>query len=112
MKNILTARIATGQTRAEERQPSHDGEYITVYYVPGEADVVAENNGGTFSLDDEGGDDPDETTWIDIRAEAYALMLRGDGEPLRSCGSEAKSEIIALAWASDADFDGNSIISA
>ena len=119
---IKTAIIATGKARAEGRQPSHDGEYITIYYsTDNTSDIIAEHNAGTFCLDDEGinveGLPEDQEAalreeWDGIRSEAYEIARKDQGETLRHSGSEAKAEIIELGWANESDFDGNEIIGA
>jgi hypothetical protein len=118
---IKTARIATGKARAEGRQPSHDGEYITIYYSTDKtSDIIAEHNAGTFCLDDEGltvdglsaaEEEALKEEWDGIRAEAYEITHDDTGEAIKSqyaVGSEAKAEMISLGWATAQNFDGNS----
>ena len=101
MRHIQIKTIAVGAARAEGRYPSHDGEYITVYRVDGDNDVIAENNAGTFSLDDQGDEDQD---WNEIREEARS---KSGWRPMTRCGSEAREEMIELGWAVADQFDGN-----
>jgi hypothetical protein len=98
---ILSRQIAVGRARKENRAPSHDGEYITAYFSDVTGDIVAENNGGTFCVDDLGEEDED----AEVQAEIYKAARTMDGVPLKSCGTEAKREIIALGWATADDFD-------
>jgi hypothetical protein len=117
---IKTARIETGKARAEGRAPSHDGEYITIYYVPGNtADIIAEHNAGTFCLQDEGLHDiglPESEEealreeWNAIRDEAHEIVREDKGETIRSAGSEARDEMILLGWATADDFDDDSYV--
>ena len=105
---IKTARIATGEARAEGRQPSHDGEYISIYYNTDNPNlIVAEDNAGMFCLDDAGLNFdclPEDQAavlleeWLGIQSEAYEITREDLGEPLRHCGSEAKAEMIRLGW--------------
>lgn len=119
-KMIKIARIATGKARAEGRQPSHDGEYITIYYsTDNTSDIIAEHNAGTFCLDDEGlnvdglseaEEEALREEWDGIRAEAYGIAREDKGEAIKSqygVGSEAKAEMISLGWATERNFDGN-----
>lgn len=102
---IMTATIAIGTARREGRAPSHDGEYISIYYRHGDGEIIAEHNGGSFCLDDWNDEDrpEDKQVW----AESYAAKSAGIGEPLRRCGSEARAEMIELGWATADEFEGD-----
>jgi len=114
---LKTARIATGAARAEGRQPSHDGEFITIIYNTSDPSaIIAEHNAGTFCLDEmayppEGLDEEQEAAyraeWGAAQTEAYEAARKDSGEPLVRCGSDAREEIVELGWATVANFDGD-----
>jgi hypothetical protein len=107
---IKAIQIATGKARQEARPPSHDGEYITIYTSDVTSDVIAEHNGGTFCWDDFGHLDYSnpaaEAADLAVREDGDEAIRQGSGSPLTSCGYDATAEMIALGWATAADFDG------
>ena len=44
--SIKRGQISIGAARAEDRAPSHDGEYLSVYYKHGGGDWIIESNAG------------------------------------------------------------------
>ncbi|RJQ07547.1 MAG: hypothetical protein C4551_06480 [Bacillota bacterium] len=120
MKRIMTGSIAIGDAKREGRQPSHDGEYLSVYYVPGGRDYIVESNAGV-AWTSEGEDDAlgecamneGEAVVRELEeqiAEARAITTVAHGELARTMGAEARSAAIAWGWATEEDFDGDHII--
>ena len=46
MNNIKSAMIMIGEAREEGRQPSYDGEYLSLYWLSGTAEWLLVDNGG------------------------------------------------------------------
>lgn len=116
MKNIHQDIIIIGAAKEEGRAPSHDGEYITVFYVPGQEDYIVESNGGvawtSFNESDvlsdcNDEDRPDLESQID---EANLIVSKNTGKPVTSMGSSAKDIAVVWGWATPQNFEGNSII--
>ncbi len=118
MKLIRTGSIAIGDAKREGRVPSHDGEYLTVYYVPGdpEANYIVEDNAGVAWTSAGEGDalndcDQDFRSEVEEQiAEARSILKCDRGVPARSMGSEARGIAIGWGWATEDDFDGGYII--
>lgn len=116
MKNIHQDIIIIGAAKEEGRAPSHDGEYLTVFYVPGEEDYIVESNGGVAwtsfnesdvlsDCDDE--DRPELQSQIDV---ANLIISKNTGMPATSMGSYAKDIAVEWGWATLQNFDSNNII--
>ena len=102
-KNIQASRIDTGAARDEGRAPSHDGEYMTLFYVPGESDWILEGNGGVVTTDDDprpGGTD-DDPQWESMLAEVLDDIAKGHGGEATSCGHEASGLMEQIGWLTD-----------
>ena len=118
---IKSIRITTGAARREDRQPSHDGEYITVFYRSADpTELIAEHNGGCFDIDDTS-IDPNAFADIEeaelaaneaeaIHDEAHYAAESDSGEIATRCGSEARNIMISLGWIGERQFEGNAII--
>jgi len=114
-KPISSTTIRTGAARREGRQPSHDGECVTCYYVPGgDGTYLVEDNAGvSWSSYDEGeaddiSDEARETGADDPReleAEARDDVARDRGEPIgavgdvATVGGECANIMVQWGWA-------------
>ncbi len=94
--------IVTGRAYDKGRAPSHDGEYISVWYVPGDDRYIAEDNGGVAWTVYDATDvlaeaDFDPTLDRQIQ-EAGQIVATDDGEDVTidALGSEAAD--IARKW--------------
>lgn len=102
-QGIRSSRIAIGAAREEGRQPSHDGEYLALYYTPGETEWVLEDNGGVVATDD----DPrpigteDDPQWEDVLAEIAEDIAKDRGTLARSSGREAQGLMEEMGWLVD-----------
>lgn len=116
---IKTSRIAVGKARVEGRQPSHDGEYITIYYLVGDTsgNVIAENNAGTFCWEDmQAPEGLLEEEREEIEAECAAIYAEGEDDIRNQRGdvisladfhrsSSVVAEMIELGWATAEEFE-------
>jgi len=102
-REITYSRIACGAARDENRRPTHDGEYLALYYVPGETEWLLENNGGLEATDDEPRPDGSEEDpqWEAILHEAEMDMACGTGTPAVHCGGEASGCMVEMGWLKD-----------
>ncbi|MCL6479881.1 MAG: hypothetical protein K6T65_16035 [Peptococcaceae bacterium] len=116
MKNICQDIIVIGAARKEGRAPSHDGEYLTVFYVPGEDDYIVEDNGGlawtSYGETDVVSDAPDEEQEYmqSLVDDARRIVSQNTGSPARSMGFAAIDIAIQWGWATKDDFDSNHIV--
>lgn len=100
---IKTAVLAVGKARTEDRAPSHDGEFVTIYWRGRGDEVIAENNGGTFCWDDFGLDldgvdaAADE---VEAKEEGGRLIASNGGTEadLSQCNSGVLTEMRELGW--------------
>jgi hypothetical protein len=89
MRSIKRGQISIGAARAEDRAPSHDGEYLSVYYKHG-GDWIIESNAGVVltacnvsAMLDAAADDGDGAAYDEIsrwQAEADAIVDTDSGE--------------------------------
>lgn len=114
MLNIKCGIITVGKAFEEGRTPNHDGEYLSVYYVPGGEQYIVEDNAGvTFTYcnyDDVARDsdqNPEVLRWIE---EAEHIRDNDTGETAVTMGVEGMYLAIEFGWATKEDFDGNYII--
>jgi len=99
-RNVKTTRIAHGDSRSEGREPSHDGEYLTLYYVPGNDQWLLEDNARVTATDDaprpDGCDDDDQ--WEDVLVEVAEDMRRDRGDLAVSCGGASSTLMENMGW--------------
>ena len=113
--NIKRGEIRIGAARDENRAPSHDGEYLSVYYAAVGGDYIIEGNAGVVATSqniDEviadavdasvratgNGDVLDEMCrW---RTEAEAIVNTGSGDDWNAerMGLEARAAAAELGW--------------
>lgn len=120
MKNIKCYQVSIGAARAEGRQPSHDGEYFAVYYIPGDPAWVAEGNAGVVASDyltyceacvEAMCEDEDMLAEArEIDAEIERAVSNDSGDTAATCGAEAKDYMICNGWATADEFDGGWLI--
>lgn len=83
MRSIKRGQISIGAARAEGRAPSHDGEYLSVYYKHG-GDYIIEGNCGvvatSWTIEDMIGMADDEDEALRWQAEAEAIVDTDSGE--------------------------------
>jgi len=120
MKDIRNYQVAIGDARAEGRQPSHDGEYFSIYYIHGDPAWVAEGNAGVVASDfltyreaciEAGCED------VNLLAEAEEIdaeiedAVSNDRDDIAiTCGAEARDYMIRNGWATADEFDGGWLI--
>ena len=77
-------RLPIGAAREEGRQPSHDGEYLTIYSRPGSREWIAGDNAGVAATSWQSFADqvPGDAESIGLDAEIEASI--GEGEPVDS----------------------------
>lgn len=94
MKRVI---IPIGAAAFSRRAPSHDGEYVEVFYRP-DGRWAAVDNGGLLATDRTAGDAiaaADDPAWArDLVEQIVAAVARGDGEPVAAgdVGSAAARE--------------------
>ncbi len=118
--------VAIGSAREEGRSPSHDGEYLAVYYREGHPDEwLVEDNAGCpashlYTLRDAVGDaltsghpytEEQEREMIteaeELDAEIRECVRNGSGDIAKHCGTEAMKAMIEWGWISEDQTDGN-----
>lgn len=90
MRSIKRGQISIGAARAEDRAPSHDGEYLAVYYKHGGGDWIIESNAGVVltacnisAMLAAAADDADDAAYDEIsrwQSEAEAIVDTDSGE--------------------------------
>lgn len=104
---IKRGQISIGAAQAEGRSPSHDGEYLAVYYKQHDGGYIIEGNGGVVathhSINDVLSDATDDAFYAGIRswqAAAEAIVAEDSGEAwdVERMGSEARDLAAELGW--------------
>jgi hypothetical protein len=105
--SIRRGEIRIGAAQDEDRAPSHDGEYLAVYYSGADGDYIIEGNGGVVathhSINDVLSDATDDAFYSGIRrwqAEAEAIVASDAGEDwdAERMGLEARAAAAELGW--------------
>lgn len=118
MKPIKFATIAVGDAYVEGRAPSHDGECLSVYYVPGDERYMVEDNAGlawTYYGEEDVLNGAAEGELAELERqinEAHHIVSSDCGSPATFMGSAAIECAVAFGWADSADFDGGHVIGA
>ena len=99
----MVGQISTGAARAEQREPSHDGEYISIYYVGGDGRYIAADNSGVAwtseTETDFVGEAEDASLAAELVEEARDLVAAGEGDTATyPLGSEAAELAAAWGW--------------
>jgi hypothetical protein len=110
---VYQERIATGRARAEGRWPSHNGEYVTLFWIEGGNYIVEDNAGICASVYGDSYvaaccngigppmDDEEQQTLtleaVEVQAEIDRLR-EGDGALARHCGRAAEAAMIEAGW--------------
>lgn len=104
--SIKRGQIRIGLAHAEDRAPSHDGEYLAVYYS-GDGGYIIEGNGGVVathhSINDVLSDATDDAFYAGIRrwqAEAEAIIAEDSGEDWdrERMGSDSREVAAEFGW--------------
>ena len=104
--NIKRGEIRIGAARREGRAPSHDGEYLSVYYAA-DGDYIIEGNGGVvstiYNISDVLADASDPAAEAEIgrwQAEAEAIVAEDAGEDwdAEHMGCEARALAAEFGW--------------
>ena len=104
MRSIKRGQISIGAARAEDRAPSHDGEYLAVYYKHGGEDYIIEGNGGvvgtSWNIEDMVGmaEDEDEALRWQAEAKAIAHWDTGEAWDVERMGAESRDIAVAAGW--------------
>ena len=111
LKAIRSTQVSTGWARRQGMQPSHDGEYVVVYYVPGSDEYLATDNGGvawTYNNEDclygePGTYDADDYCEADeVLDEIHEDVRAGRGEVVpanwEGPGGEACDLMVSMGW--------------
>ena len=108
--SIKRSEIRIGAAHAENRVPSHDGEYLAVYYsscTRHGGDWIIESNAGVvataYNIGDVIADATDAETMNEIcrwRHEAEAIVATGSGDywDAERMGLEARAAAAELGW--------------
>lgn len=93
---VKAAQITTGAARAEGRSPTHDGEFLTVYYRPDDGQYIVVSNGGVQWTDDTEADVDD----ADLLAAVQGAVRDDLGEPadVERMGSEERDMMVSAGW--------------
>lgn len=121
--------ITIGFARDEDRAPSHDGEYLAVYYREGHPDeYLVEDNAGCpashlHTIVDAVGDalssgqrytDEQEREMIqeaeELQEEILEGLRTGSGDIAKHCGTEAIKAMREWGWLTKDQTDGNWIL--
>jgi hypothetical protein len=104
--NIKRGEIRIGAARREGRAPSHDGEYLSVYYAA-DGDYIIEGNGGVvstiYNISDVLADASDPAAEAEIgrwQSEAEAIVAEDAGEDwdAEHMGCEARALAAEFGW--------------
>lgn len=105
--------LPMGAALEEGRAPSHDAEFLTIYYRASDpSEWICESNAGVTAThfhthqDAEGNH---EAEALDTRI-TEALAGPGVADPAKSCGSEAQGLMIEWGWLKPSQFDGGHIL--
>jgi len=105
--NIKRGEIRIGAAQDEDRAPSHDGEYLAVYYSGADGDYIIEGNGGVvstiYNISDVLADASDPAAEAEIgrwQAEAEAIVASDAGEDwdAERMGQAARAAAAELGW--------------
>jgi len=104
--NIKRGEIRIGAAHAENRAPSHDGEYLSVYYAAdGSGDYIIEDNAGVVStsrtIHQQLNELPVHAAELGRwQAEAEAIVAEDAGEywDAEHMGCEARAAAAELGW--------------
>lgn len=105
--SIKRGQISIGAARAEDRAPSHDGEYLAVYYKHDGGDWIIESNAGVvataYNISDvlaEAADDAADDEISRWQAEAEAIVAGDWGEAwdVERMGSDSREVAAEFGW--------------
>ena len=102
--SIKRGQISIGAAQAEGRAPSHDGEYVSVYYKHDGEDYIIEGNGGvvatSWTIEDMIGMADDEDEALRWQAEAKAIVAGDWGEAwdVERMGSDSREVAAEFGW--------------
>lgn len=102
--DVRTIYILIGKARDEGRMPSHDGESLTLYYVPGDDRWLLEDNGGVAasSFDPRPDGTEEDSQWDGILDEVAIDITMVEKYPRADdCGAEASEVMAEWGWLED-----------
>lgn len=94
---LRVGQIRIGAAREEGRAPTHDGEYLTVYYRPGHDGYVVTHNAGVAWTDESDAEDRDG----ELDAEAQEIVAQDLGKPATGewhIGAEEFDFLVSAGW--------------
>ena len=92
---LRVGQIRIGAAREEGRAPSHDGEYLSVYYRAGRGEYIVTHNAGVAWTDESDAEDRDG----ELDVEAQEIVAQDRGEPATGhIGAEELDLMVSAGW--------------